>query len=29
MEDLLEKTGEFVGDLLLHGVGEAAPDVPG
>jgi hypothetical protein len=29
MEDFLEKGGEFLDDLLLHGVGESAPDVPG
>jgi hypothetical protein len=29
MEDFLEEGGEFLDNLLLHGVGESAPDVPG
>jgi len=29
MEDFLEQGSEFLDDLLLQGVGEAAPEFPG
>jgi hypothetical protein len=29
MEDFLEEGSEFLDKLLLQGVGESAPDVPG
>jgi len=29
MEDFLEQGGEFLDNVLLQGVGESAPDVPG